>query len=65
MVMICYTETRSMIFHTIHLGKIIERKPVPEEMGNKDGTTESLLQRYECLFAELALDLNLFRAERS
>ena len=34
MVMICYTETRSKIFHTIHLGKIIERKPVPEEMGN-------------------------------
>lgn len=23
--MICYTEVRSKIFHTIHLGKIIER----------------------------------------
>lgn len=41
-IMICYTEIRSKIFHTIHLGKILERKPVPEEMGNKDDTTKSM-----------------------
>ena len=40
--MICYTEIRSKIFHAVHLGKIVERKPVPEEMGDKDGTTKSL-----------------------